>query len=390
MSRVVLRVAVVVSLLGGLLAASAGTAHAAFSDVPTNFWAKTAIDHVASTNAWMQDYGTTSFKPEVQESKRRFAMHIVKAFDPDGTVDPAITFPDLPATDPYYPYANIAVKHGWMTVQADGKFKPVNAMSTNMVHRGLVIALGLQAEVDGLNAIHTDGGLIAADTPIAVNTGRFPYMVLGMQLGLRFNHATEAEDVLPTTVLTRDEVAYSLWKAKTVSSWTLNGLAVYRDIELPALSAQVLDMAEFGFNYAGYPYIWAGEWHVKTPSGYCCGTQVQGGFDCSGFMWWLLKKPSGGYDNTSIRGYTGWSLPERSSAAMAAAAPTKLTYTQTKPGDLMFHDDNANPDVVSHVNVYLGNGWALDGSSSRGGVSLIKVDAGWYYDHFMWSRRLTL
>ena len=116
----------------------------------------------------------------------------------------------------------------------------------------------------------------------------------------------------------------------------------------------------------GYPYIWAGEWHVKTPSGYCCGAQPKGGFDCSGLMWWLVKKPGGGYDNMSIRGYTGWALAERSSAAMASAAPTKLTYAQTLPGDLMFHDSVSNPGVVGHVNLYLGNGWALDSSERPG------------------------
>lgn len=381
MTRTAIRVAVVVALLAGVIGLSASPA-LAFSDVPGNFWAKTAIDHVAVTHDWMLDFGTDTFKPEAIETKRRFASALVKAFDPNGTIDPTITFPDVPTTDPFYRYANIAVKHGWMTVGADRKFKPANGVTTNMTHRGLVLALDLQPEVDGLLAIHT------ADGPISVDATRFPYMVLGMQLGLRYNHTDETQDVMPGTTLHRDEVAYSLWKASTVAQWQLDKLIPYRTISLPHLTADKLKIAEFGFKYAGYPYLWAGEWHVKSPSGYCCGTQPMGGFDCSGLMWWTLKKAAGGYDPTPVRGYTGWNLLERSSASMAAVG-THLTYAQTLPGDLMFHDSSSNPDKVSHVNVYLGNGWALDSSSSAGGVSVIKVDSGYYYDHHMWSRRLT-
>jgi len=382
MTRASLRVAVVLTLLGGVLGVSTSPA-LAWTDVPSNFWAKTAIDHVAVTNKWMEDFGTETFKPEAIETKRRFASALVKAFDPNGTVDPTITFPDMPATDPFYRYANIAVKHGWMTVTADGKFKPANGVNTIATHRGLVLALGLQEEVDGLNAIHTDDG-----TSIAVDTVRFAYMILGMQLGFRYNHADETQEVMPGTVLHRDEVAYSLWKAKTAAQWQLDKLIPYRDISLPVQAASKLAVAEFGFKYVGYPYIWAGEWYKKSPSGYCCGSQPKGGFDCSGLMWWALKKPGGGYDPRPVRGYWGWSLPQRSSATMAAVG-TRLTYAQTLPGDLMFHDSGSNPGVISHVNVYLGNGWALDSSSSAAGVSVIKVDSGYYYDHHMWSRRLS-
>jgi hypothetical protein len=386
MTRPHIRVAIVITLIGGAFALPAARAYAAYPDVPTGFWAKTAIDYVASEREWMADFGA-NFLPEAIETKRRFASALMKAFDPTGEVDPDLTFTDLSVDDPFYRPANIAVQHGWMTVNPSGQFKPFNGVTTTMLHRALVLALGLQEEVDGITALHLDDGLLGAPgTPVAVDPIRAPYLILGMQLSLRYNHGTEAEDVMPGTVLHRDEVAYSLWRAAITSSWTLDGLQAYRTISLPAMDETHRKMVEFGLKYVGYPYIWAGEWYMKTGTGYCCGTQPKGGFDCSGFTWWLVKKPAGGYDNTAIRGYTGWSLPERSSASMAAVG-THQTYAKTLPGDLMFHNSTGS-SAVSHVNVYVGNGWALDSSSGRGGVSLIKVDSGYYYDHFMWSRRL--
>ncbi len=381
MTKSAIRVAVVTALLGGLLGVPASPAQA-YPDVPSLFWAKTAIDYVATDRDWMADFGT-NFLPEAVETKRRFASALVKAFDPNGIVDPTLTFPDVPTTDAFYRVINIAVKHGWMTTLSTGHFKPANGVTTAMTHRGLVLALGLDQEVAGINALH-----LADGTPLTVDPNRTAFMILGMGLNFRVNHGIETEDVMPGTVLHRDEVAWSLWKATIASQWQLDALIPYRTITLPVMDATKKAMVEFGLKYVGYPYIWAGEWYVKTGSAYCCGSQPKGGFDCSGLMWWLLKKPGGGYDNATIRGYTGWSLPERSSATMASVG-THLTYAQTRVGDLMFHDSPGAQGTVSHVNVYVGNGWALDASSGRGGTSLIKVDSGYYYDQFMWSRRLS-
>ncbi|MCA1727222.1 MAG: NlpC/P60 family protein [Actinobacteria bacterium] len=382
MSKALSRLFIVVALLGGLLGLSSTPAYATYPDVPSLFWAKTAIDYVATDHDWMADFGE-NFLPEAVETKRRFASALVKAFDPDGVIDPTITFPDVPTTDPFYRYANIAVKHGWMTRLDTGHFKPANGVTTTMVHRGLVLALGLDEEVAGINALH-----LADGTPISVDPIRAPYLILGMQLSFRVNHGTETNDVMPGTVLHRDEVAWSLWKAATVQSWQLTNLIPYRTITLPAMDALHEQMVEFGLKYVGYPYIYGGEWYMKTGTAYCCGTQPKGGFDCSGLMWWTVKSPAGGYSNATLRGYTGWSLPERASASMASVG-AHITYANTLPGDLMFHDSTGAPGTVSHVNLYLGNGWALDSSSGRGGVSIIKVDSGYYYDQFMWSRRLS-
>ena len=59
----------------------------------------------------------------------------------------------------------------------------------------------------------------------------------------------------------------------------------------------------------------------------------------------------------------------------------------------MFYDGDGD-GVVDHVDTYIGNGYALDSSSSPGGVSIMWVarDPGthvdWYAEHFMWGRRI--
>jgi len=356
----------------------------AFSDVPSGFWAKTAIDHVASSHDWMRDFGTSTFQPETVESRKLLARALVKAFDPNGNPSSSITFTDLPASDPFFRDANVAVKDGFMfTVEGTRKFLPDKGAFTSTVHRAVVGALGLQVAAAGLRALHTARGT-------KVNPARnFEYMNLGMTLGLRYNHANEAEDVRNDTVLHRDEVAWSLWRATTLPSWTRDAQSKYANITLGAMSNAVFAAVRFATAYVGYPYVYAGEWWRASPSGYCCGFQATGGFDCSGLMWWTLKSPAGGYDNTFIRPYRGWRLPERSSSSMGGVG-AHVSYSQLRPGDLMFYDSSSSSGI-SHVDVYLGNGWALDSSSGgQAGVAIIDVSSGYYRDHFRWGRRLAL
>ena len=51
----------------------------------------------------------------------------------------------------------------------------------------------------------------------------------------------------------------------------------------------------------------------------------------------------------------------------------RLPYADLLPGDLMFYDGDED-GVVDHVDVYVGNGWSLDSSSSVGGVTLMWVE----------------
>jgi cell wall-associated NlpC family hydrolase len=87
------------------------------------------------------------------------------------------------------------------------------------------------------------------------------------------------------------------------------------------------------------------------------------------------------------RPYTGWSLPERSSAQMAAVGP-KIRWDEIAPGDLLFYDGDGD-GTVDHVDTYIGNGWAIDSGSSNGGVTITYVLGTWYEEHFVRARSIT-
>lgn len=375
----------------GCLAPTAGQALAAtngirWSDVPKRHWARTAVDLVGATNDWMRDYpaqtdGTYPFHPNDLESRILFARAVVRAFAPEEPADPAVTFPDLPAEDTLAPFANVAVKLGWMATDASGNFLPNDPVTPRMVHRALVLAVGLGDLAAGLDAIHTRDG-----TPFQVPPD-FGTLLVGMRIGLRYNHSQDSLDVEPDTPLSRAEVAWSLSHAATMPTWMHDSLAGYASIVLPNLGPAMRRVVQFGIESVGSPYVWGGEWIEVAPPGYCCGYQSVGGFDCSGLTWWLMKRAEGGWNNQPPRTYAGWSLPQRSSTDMASTGQTIRRFRDVRPGDLIFYDGSGD-GLVDHVDVSIGGGWALDSSGSAGGVTITNVTSGWYRDNFVHARRI--
>jgi hypothetical protein len=357
-----------------------------WSDVRAGHWARTAINYVGSTYGWMRDYpkngnGTYDFKPDRLETRKLFARALVKAFAPTAEVDQNITFDDLSTDSAYYRYANVAVQKGWLR-RTDGgaSFSPGSAVTTRTVHQALVLALGLRSEAAGLDHLHTANGVKFSTPP------KFGTLLIGMRLGLRYNHSNESLDVGPDTPLPRSEVAWSLYQAKTLSSYEIGSMEPYANIELPSIGPQVQALVQWGVRFVGYPYVWGGEWSKKSPPGYGFGYQPIGGFDCSGLTWWNLKAAGGGWDNRPPRPYAGWSLPQRTSADMARYG--KVRFRHLEPGDLMLYDGDRD-GTVDHVDTFIGNGWSLDSGGSNAGVTITFTGAGsWYQDHFVHGRRI--
>jgi cell wall-associated NlpC family hydrolase len=358
----------------------------AFTDVPSSYWDYSQITYVTP---WMSDYGSQSFQPKSLELREFLARSMVQMFAPTATIDSSITFTDLPTTDPFYKYANIATKLNWIPPYPDGTWRPTSSLAKSLFDQALVLALKLQAPVKGLAHIHQANG-----TAYPVGS-RTPFMDLAAWLRLHYNHSDETQDIQARTKMARDEVAYSLWAAKTTPSWELSNASMFDNISLPTLdptkATQLAQqqVTDYALNQVGYPYIWGGEWNKVSPTGYCCGYQPQGGFDCSGFTWWVLKKYEDGYNSAQYRKYAGWSLHERSSTNMAQMTTTPLTSTQVQIGDLMFFASDGGHSYVDvdHVGIYIGNGWMMH--STDGGPQLETVASGWYHDHFVYGRRLS-
>lgn len=350
-------------------------------------WARTAIDFVAGERKWMRDFrpdenGVYPFRPDALTKRKHFARAVVRAFASKALPDDGLRFPDLDRSSGFWASANVAVSKGWITTRGGGAFRPNDPVTMKEVHRALVLARGLRPAVRALNAIHTaDGTRLKAPSAFGTN-------VLGMRLGLRYPSKYQDHDVHPWTPMPRIQVAYSLHRAAIASSGTVAWLAgQYAEVELPRMSDARRKIVAWGVKYAGYPYVWGGEWGLRSPNP--LGGQTIPGFDCSGFVWWLAKKNDGfSWKVAPPRPYRGWGLPERTSATMAGATSKRLRYEDLKPGDLMFYDGDRN-GTVDHVDLYVGNGWALDSSNTPAGVTLMWVGDGWYRDHFKFGRRIT-
>lgn len=368
------------------LATVSRTTSVRWSDVPASFWGRRAIDYVAGTFRWMRDYraaddGTYPFKPDRLEDRRLLAKAVVMAFAPNAEIDPSITFDDLPTDSRFYRYANIAVQKRWMRATMHGaSFSPGLPVTTRGVHRVLALALGLREEAAGLDAIHTRDGR-EFDTPKSFGT-----LLMGMRLGLRYNHSNESLDVGPDTYLTRAEVAWSLYQAKTLYDWEIQEMAPYARIQLPNMRPAKFRFVQWGIDYVGYPYVWGGEWQRESPADYPFGYQPVGGFDCSGMLWWAMKAAGSGWDNRPPRPYAGWPLPQRVSADMATVGHVR--YGNLAIGDLMFYDGDED-GRVDHVDASVGNGWSLDSGSSNAGVTITYTGPGsWYEEHFVHGRTI--
>jgi cell wall-associated NlpC family hydrolase len=353
---------------------------------PADNWAKPAIAFVGGANTWMRDYrknadGTYPFKPNTVETRMYLARAMVRAFAPSEEIDPSITFTDFASNRMLYRYANVAVKLGWMRRGAGSTFLPEAAVNMATLHRAIVTALrdGLPELAGQLDALHTESG-VAFDTP-----ANFGTTMIGMLIGLRYNSSVESKDVNPRSPMPRAQVAYSLYRSKTLSSWVVpNLISAYDGIQLPIMGPVRRAIVQWGVRFVGYPYVYAGEWGFASSQSSALGGQPVPGFDCSGFTWWALRaSDNGSWDVSPPRPYAGWALPERSSADMSRTGNIK--FTNLIPGDLMFY---ASSGVVDHVNVYIGNGFALDSSSSNGGVAIVDVTQHWYRDNFVHGRRI--
>jgi cell wall-associated NlpC family hydrolase len=251
----------------------------------------------------------------------------------------------------------------------------------------LVNALGLDEAVAGLKGIHTANGY-----HFKVPYG-FAQMIMAAELGFHSNLHDESKELLPFTPVRRAEAAYALWQALNAGrGWRMWSMQRYQDVTLPTMRAEQGRAVQFALQYAGYPYVYAGEWYRPTPAGYCCGAQPQGGFDCSGFVWWVLHSSGPGFINAALRGYQGWWFSDRSSMYLARNAPRRLSAVQLAPMDIVLWDtDGPRSDdwnAASHAGLYLGNGWMIHSSGHRGGVSISWMGDGYWADHLAWGRRV--
>lgn len=260
-------------------------------------------------------------------------------------------------------------------------------VTTGEVGAALVRVLDRKPIADSLNAAHSPDGW---DPEVPE---RFGTEVVSRELGLRHDRPTDEEsmETAANEWMRQADIAWALWRAMTAPSiYSADALARFG---LDDYDKQRRKVVRFALSLAGTPYVWGGEWISRTPDGYSYGAQPAGGFDCSGFIWYVLQQKSGNYSPIG-REYKGWSIPERASYDMAKATPrdARIKYQELIPGDLVFFAPNGNeskPEDVDHAGIYLGNGWMVHSSGGRAGVSLGEIAPGsWWHDQIIFGRRV--
>jgi len=240
----------------------------------------------------------------------------------------------------------------------------------------LVGYLGLGGAAREIQKTLTDAGL----APPA-NTGT---EAVARMLGLRLNHpaAQDGLELRPLQAVTRAEAAYSFAQLLRLDASSLESIQAAADtFTLPSLTAWQRRLLTTAVHYVGYPYVWGG---TSPGPETLFGVSSGGGFDCSGFVWRVVKlTPYSG------EGPLASVLRGRTTYVMSGEVPrsARITAANLQPGDVMFFGANgpkSKPSVIDHTALYLGNGWFVQ--SSGEGVTLLPFD-GWYTRKFAWARR---
>lgn len=118
-------------------------------------------------------------------------------------------------------------------------------------------------------------------------------------------------------------------------------------------------IVDFALQYEGYRYVYGGE------------SLSEGGFDCSGLVYYVYK--------------TNFGLSmHRSSSTQYANDGRKISKSELQPGDLVFFSDNGSR--VTHVGIYIGNNKFIHASTPSTGVIISDLSNS-YYQRTYWGAK---
>jgi peptidoglycan DL-endopeptidase CwlO len=113
-------------------------------------------------------------------------------------------------------------------------------------------------------------------------------------------------------------------------------------------ASQLNSMLRAAMSRRGMPYVWGGDGPTT--------------FDCSGLVQWSFAQ-------------AGVTMP-RVAADQALTGPA-VPVSRLRPGDLLFyHTDPTAPTYISHVAIYLGNGWMIQAPEPGQDVEVVPADFG--------------
>lgn len=98
------------------------------------------------------------------------------------------------------------------------------------------------------------------------------------------------------------------------------------------------------------------------------------GFDCSGFVRYVLQKNE---------------IPMVRTAQQQVAEGIIIPYDQLQVGDLIFFTRTHSGSLVTHVGMYIGDGKMIHSGSSKG-VVIADLSINYFQDHYFCARRVVL
>jgi len=201
----------------------------------------------------------------------------------------------------------------------------------------------------------------------------------------RLNHEQENEtrEIAPNAPVSRAEAAYSFARILGLTRWERRAIKrQVRSLSLPEPSDWERELLGRALGVVGFPYVWAGSSSERQQ---LFGQDVSGGFDCSGFTWYVYKGQSfTGTENP------GSQMVGRTSYAMSGEfePSQRVSFDELRPADVVFFGNSgveSKPSEVGHMGIYLGDGWMVH-SSSRG--TTIAPMSSYYRERFAWGRRV--
>jgi hypothetical protein len=360
------------ALLACALPARASAA-TTLTDVPTSFWASTQI-RWSVANGWVPARVDGSFAP-ARDVTRLGAARVLAEANQLINNQPA-------QADPYAQ----AVDAGWI-LPGGGAGSTITQLDFD---RGIVHMLHLQSSASSLMQLTTADGWKPA-LPVGFGAEQ-----VVRDVGARWNVPLGADnwETWPSSTLRRANLAVQAYRLAHLSSWWQSSVATQLNVvnglpKYPPLKQAVIG---FALKYAGAPYVWGG---TSDQPQSLFGMRVAGGFDCSGFVWWVMKERSYTVNGTTWSGNA--KIQWRSTYDMAAHIPvaSRINYANLKPGDILFwstdpHGVLTASSTVYHTGIYLGKGWAINSHGDGAGVTIdyMAPGAGWFHDAFAFGWRV--
>ena len=150
-----------------------------------------------------------------------------------------------------------------------------------------------------------------------------------------------------------------LWDVNTISNGSGSDGMSY---EIPPEALQDEEFARMiheAEKYLGVPYVWGG----YSPSG----------FDCSGFVSYVINHCG-----------NGWNLGRQTADGLRSNC-TYVAPAEAKPGDLIFFQGTYNTPGASHVGIYVGNNMMIHCGDP---IHYSNISTAYWQEHFMCFGRL--